>query len=132
MRHLLLALMIALLPLRAWVGDAMAVSMWGAVASPHAAAHAACPDHAGSSDPASAQHPAEQGAQHAGHLSTDSAHPAQDGQHPHSVCDVCNGPLLAGVAHSSAATAQVHARLIPPATRFASAALPQGTKPPIS
>lgn len=132
MRHLLLALMIALLPLRAWVGDAMAVSMWGAVANPHAAAHAACPDHAGTSGPASAQHPAEHGAQPTEHPSADSAHSAQNSQHAHSVCDVCNGPALAGAAHHSAAAAQVHARLTPPATRFASAALPQGTKPPIS
>ncbi|MEY4978162.1 MAG: hypothetical protein RLZZ352_432 [Pseudomonadota bacterium] len=129
MRHLLLALMIALLPLRAWVGDAMAVSMWGAVASPNAAAQAACPDHAHTSDTASAQQPAEHGAQpHA----ADSAHTAQHSPHPHSVCDVCNGPVLPGVAQHSAAAAQVHARLTRPATRFASVALPQGTKPPIS
>lgn len=129
MLHLLLALMFTLLPLRAWVGDAMAVSMWGAVASPYAAAQAPCPDHAGTSGPASAQQPAEHGAQP---HTADSAHTAQHSPHPHSVCDVCNGPVLAEVTQHSAAAAQVHARLTPPATRFASVALPQGTKPPIS
>lgn len=121
MRHLLLALMIALLPLRAWVGDAMAVSMLGhpgatAVASAVAAdAHAPCPDHA-------VGVPALQ----------DAAHDEAPSHHPHSACDVCNGPALVVAQHTAVSLPQAQALLAQPAERFASAALAPGIKPPIS
>ena len=141
MRHLLLALIIALLPLRAWVGDAMAVSMLGhpaasavAAAAPPSTgtyAHPDCPDHA-------AGMPLHANAVSDGH---DSAHgmgthpadaPQQPDHHQHGACDVCNGPALGVSPPLAPHVSQVHALLTLPAERFASVALQQGIKPPIS
>jgi hypothetical protein len=75
MRHFLLALLIALLPLRGWMGDAMALAQLAPPAS-HSTSQAA-PVHAGHSAPGadtrSAEailallHPCEEHAGHAGH-----------------------------------------------------------------
>lgn len=139
MRHWLLALLIALLPLRAWVGDAMAVSMFGHPASSAVAAEFTpqsahvlpdCPDHAGGVPlPVTAAL-----AQNDGAHSMDS-HPAdapQPDHHQHSVCDVCNGPALVLPQPLATHVSLVHALLTLPTERFASVALQQGVKPPIS
>jgi hypothetical protein len=147
MRHVLLALLIALLPLRGWVGDAMAMALVTHPAA-HAAAHTLAPADAEPSH--CAEHTAHTGSaghdEHAGHgmeaqalphapgaaeshASTDSSdHPT----HQHKACDVCNGPAMAlsGVAASGLplpSGLQVIATV-----RFASTVLPQGIKPPIS
>ena len=139
MRHLLLALMIALLPLRAWVGDAMAVSMLGhpaatAVAAASGDGHASCPDHAVplASSPATG-HAVNHSSHGAGDHSAETPDPGQvQDHHLHSACDVCNVPAI-GAAQSNAAMAtQVHTVLAHSSERFASFALQQGTKPPIS
>ncbi|MDP2418019.1 MAG: hypothetical protein U1D25_03160 [Hydrogenophaga sp.] len=137
MRHLLLALMIALLPLRAWAGDAMAISMLGhpaatAAAAGFAAEHANCPDHAAQSPPGSITGHAVDHSTHAtGKHVAEASHAGQD-HHQHNACDVCNGPVL-GTAQPGAATpAQLHAVLALSAERFASFAPQQGVKPPIS
>lgn len=137
MRHFLLALMIALLPLRAWTGDAMAISMLGhpaatAAVAGFAAEHANCPDHAAQLPPGSATgHAVDHSAHGMGEHGAEASHPGQD-HHQHSACDVCNGPAL-GAAQPGAATAsQVHAVVAPPAERFVSFAPQQGIKPPIS
>lgn len=130
MRHLLLALIIALLPLRAWVGDAMAVSMMGHTATSMVAAGAQpdCPDHAGEVPLALSLS--------AGHdlygSTAEAQHPDHPQDHQHSACDVCNGPALVVGLLLSATVSQHHTLLALPAERFASVALQQGIKPPIS
>ena len=132
MRHLLLALIIALLPLRAWVGDAMAVSMMGHTATSMVAAGAQpdCPDHAGEGPLALSL---SLSAGHDLHGSTAGAQqPDHPQDHQHSACDVCNGPALVVGLLLSATVSQHHTLLALPAERFASVALQQGIKPPIS
>lgn len=138
MRHLLLALMIALLPLRAWVGDAMAVSMLGhpaamAVAdAAHTQVDLDCPDHADEMHTSLASAPAMDHTAHdRGTHPGEATHP-DPSHHQHSACDVCNGPALVMVSFGTVTAAQTHTQLIPPTERFASIALQQGIKPPIS
>lgn len=92
MRVFVLALMILLLPLRGWMGDSMAMgSADHSMASASSSAEAHCPEHAHTASPAS-----------------DHAMPATDhgdghqeaasdaGGHAHDLCEVCNGPAMAG------------------------------------
>ncbi len=122
MRHWFLVLMIALLPLRGWVGDAMAMQMWampahstlamdghgGGQADHHAMedAHCACDEHASASQ--------------------DSA------DHQHSACDVCNVPALAMALPGLQTPPGVHGPLVRTAERFASSEAQRSVKPPIS
>lgn len=134
MRHLLLALIIALLPLRAWVGDAMAVAMLEhpAVTAAATSEHLDCP---GPATLLTTSMKTGQGMGHAAHGMDDhSAKVPQPGQdhHQHSACDVCNGPALVVGSFGAVATAQTHTLLAPLAERFASVAPQQGIKPPIS
>jgi hypothetical protein len=137
MRHLLLALMIALLPLRAWAGDAMAISMLGHPAATVVVAassdeHASCPDHAAQLPPSPATGHAVDHSSHAtAEHGAETSHPGQD-HHQHSACDVCNGPVLGTAQPGAATAAQLHAVLALSAERFASFAPQQGIKPPIS
>lgn len=128
MRHILLALMIAMLPVRGWVGDAMALSMLAhpVVAAAQVCAQANCPDHATA--------PAQNGAV-AQALAAEAPHDMSsqgDSPHPHSACDVCNGPAMAANRHSAEPLPQKHRLLSPLAVRFASTVPRQGIKPPIS
>lgn len=152
MRHFLLALLIALLPIRGWVGNAMAVNMVshgvasqaGAAAalealecmehSPavHAATHAPTPDtgdaghgihHTAQDDGASAEPP--HAPQHA------STHPP-DHIDKHAACEVCNGPGMALAWASAPLPSPPHGLVVASAVRFDSTVLPQGIKPPIS
>lgn len=140
MRHLLIALLIALLPLRAWVGDAMAVSMLGHPAATVVAAstdvHPGCPDHAAQLSANLPSSPERDPATQAmGAHPDEASHPDDDqGQdhHLHSACDVCNGPALVMVSLAAVTTPHTHTQLAQPAERFASVALQQGIKPPIS
>lgn len=116
MRHLLLALMIALLPIRGWMSDAMAVAMLNPPAQSTGAAGAApCPDHA--------QPAKHTGMQDLGSTKTD---------HGHKSCDVCNGPAMALALPTAPTLAGTHGMLAPPAERFASSEPRRGIKPPIS
>ncbi|MGE0348955.1 hypothetical protein [Hydrogenophaga sp.] len=130
MRHIVLALMIALLPIRGWMGDAMAVAMLAAPA--HAMEHSAqagpapCPDHA---VPSQGITPLEASAQH-GDMVMDGT--TADEHHAHKSCDVCNGPAMAAPAPGPLAAAPAHGLLTPPAERFASSEPQRGIKPPIS
>jgi hypothetical protein len=126
MRHLLLALLIALLPIRGWVGDAMAVAMLAPPAhSMNQAAQAdaapPCPDHAA---------PAASAALH-GEAAADQ-HADAGSDHSHSSCDVCNGPAMALSAPAQLALARAHGLRVPPAAHFASSEPHRGIKPPIS
>ena len=116
MRHWLLALMIALLPIRGWMSDAMAVAMLAPPAhtmnQAGAPDTAPCPDHAMASDA--------------------TASPDGGGEHAHKSCDVCNGPAMALPTPTVPALAMAHGVLAPPAERFASTEPHRGIKPPIS
>jgi hypothetical protein len=139
MRHLVLALMIALLPIRGWVGDVMATEMASPRATQlqNATKMVATPAH-------------QAGAEgHFDHVSTDSpaAQPAPD-CHGHgegtsspmadthgescTACQACHTVALSSLIptlHSAmAAPALPHS----PAAHFASALAALGQKPPIS
>lgn len=116
MRHCLLALLIALLPLRSWMGDAMAVAMLAAPA--HAMDHVSSTGHDMDS----------------GHAMTGDHANMQDsgGEHTHKSCEVCNGPAMALAIPAVPTLAPLHGMLVPPAERFASSEPQRGTKPPIS
>lgn len=126
MRHLLLALMIALLPVRGWVGDAMAISMLAhgpAAASAEVAMaagtdHHPCPDHAAA--PPDTQ------------VSGGPADDHQNRAHAHSACDVCNGPAMNVSSPTATAAPASHTLLAALSESFASSEPRQGTKPPIS
>jgi len=153
MRHLVLVLMLVLLPLRGWLGEAMATEMaMASAAAATPAAHGPCAGHAAARtsllqtapqtaapDPAAhglthASHPADHGATASGTPGcNDSPHDA--GAHGDSAsclgCQAC---------HSLALTTDFHA---PPAARlpadrpgarppaFSSAVPARGLKPPI-
>lgn len=128
MRLLVLALMIALLPLRSWAGDAMAVEVAAqALGGPAPAGQAAMDD----------CHP--QHGQAAGHAMGHDAAPADtQGEHTSTDCDTCSA---CQICHSVALTAVLPQALAPvlPAiapqssqTRYASAEPAPGLKPPIS
>lgn len=128
MRHLLLALMIALLPIRGWMGDAMALSMLVAPAQTvhhHAAASGA--DHAMPAGHAQSGHGATEMSDHGTGLQQDDS-----GEHTHKSCEVCNGPAMALSVPAVPALSPQHGLLTPPAERFVSSEPHQGIKPPIS
>lgn len=139
MRHLVLALMIALLPIRGWVGDVMATEM----ASSHSAvldATKIIADHAqpvwaeGHFDPTSAAPEAVVAALDcAGHGGGDSPAPAS-GAHCE-VCPACQACHTVALSPAADANAPALTPLPPPhspVARFASADTAQGHKPPIS
>jgi hypothetical protein len=107
MRHWLLILMIALLPLRGWAGVAMTVSMQ-MPAGIGAAAH--CEEHTAS----------------------DATDPGA-GQQAHSLCDVCNGPAMtAGEPAAQEPAPLPQSRTVPGRVAFISADTQRGHKPPIA
>lgn len=127
MRRLLLVLMIALLPLRGLVGDAMAMAI--VMAPAHGAVHVGasastmpCPDHTVHATDAHA--PAEHPAASAQTTGTDT--------HAHGSCDLCNGPAMGHALPQAQAGAVQHG--IAPGTieRFVSFEPQRGIKPPIS
>lgn len=134
MRALLLALMIALLPLRGWVGDAMAMNMMSeALHTPanaiksvatntHPAAHG---DHFEARHADCAEHPAP--------APTSDAAGSHDGNcASHAACQLCHSVALTPLL-PTLAPAAVPAAAPPRALAgFASAELPPGFKPPIA
>jgi hypothetical protein len=110
MRHWLLILLIALLPLRAWAGSTMVVAM---PSLPGTAAH--CADHPAAADLSAL---------------TDTT---DDGQQVHELCDVCNGPAMTAGHHPGpAAVPQPQTLAVPERTAFISALPQRGHKPPIA
>ena len=127
MRILFLALMIALLPLRGWVGDVMAMERLGQAlaATPAAAVHGECHE--------LQQHHSQDAAHEA--MSHPSGHASGQAQADCSgctVCQICHSVVLAGTpvpasaAELPMAVPPSHARL------YASAEPVPGFKPPIS
>lgn len=130
MRALWIALLIALLPLRGWVGDAMAVSMIATPASAAAAspAGADCPHAA-----ASAGHHAEPAPDTGALIATDTADGHQDHTSPgaHLLCDVCNVPALSTGSQPDPDAHVTHGLRIERKQAFASLAPRHLVKPPI-
>lgn len=126
MRHLVLALMIVLLPLRGWVGDVMATEMASSVAVHLQTAPQALDDHAQQSQVAQAVPDC------AGHAT---AQDSPEGDTHCATCTVCQAchtvALLPEPAHS-AAVLSPPALPYSPAAAFASAHVALGQKPPIS
>ncbi|HEX5738484.1 MAG TPA: hypothetical protein VFY22_08240 [Hydrogenophaga sp.] len=132
MRRLLLVFLIALLPLRGLVGDAMAVAMTNLPAhegTQTAALNAMpCPDHAAAALPA---HEGAHGASTHSASHGDQA-TAQDAEHQHTACDLCNGPAMADAMPLEIQPVVEHSLHVAPVERFASSLPHQGIKPPIS
>jgi hypothetical protein len=125
MRVWLLALMIALLPLRGWVGDAMALAAWpAAVAS---APESAPPCHGEMAMPMVHHHDA-----HAADTAP-LAHNSDGSEHVGcNSCDICHGTVLGGHMAFAGMLQAPSAQPAPAHSRFASAVLPGQHKPPIA
>lgn len=147
MRHFLLALMIALLPLRAWVGDSMALAAWdvsssGPVAQAvsavhHSAGQATATVATKASEPPS--HTAQQVFNSSGLSNAMAGMPDCHGPdntansgHNHKLCDLCNGPALGQVTLSIVGTVARDRLLVTRHERFMSAEPQPGQKPPIA
>ena len=145
MRHLLLALMIALLPLRGWVGDAMATQM--AAAHAQHRQHGAADDAATKTIAASAHHMGAES--HLGHeemppeasmvmhdcagQTPDSAPQSSDtGCDSCAACQACHTVALSLAAPDHSPVFQGRSLLRPAPDQFASADAALGQKPPIS
>lgn len=142
MRHLLLALMIVLLPLRGWAGDAMATGMATAPLQHQQSAMEVIAGHA--HEPGSVSHSAHEMASHAPaqalHDCAEQAddQPAQAGNAHDGHCNTCEAcqachtvalsPVTAGLNTSFNAPTQPRAM----AAQFTSAPAALGQKPPIS
>lgn len=142
MRRLALWILIALMPLRLWAADAMALSMDAPPAPVTAGAKAgdtavqACAGHGAASHDAVAHE--RHGTAHAwgdahraGAVGVAVPDDAGDG-HAHMLCDVCNGPAIAAPSVPLALGTPAHVTADGPAARFASAPLARGLKPPIA
>lgn len=130
MRHLVFALLIALLPLRGWVGDAMALAQpiaHGSGAVVLMGLHTAVGD---APHNAAAAHNTTQG--HAMSGCGDHSTGDTDAHSTCSACDVCNGPALVWTPSVAATPTWPHSRVALASTRFASCEPKPGIKPPIS
>jgi hypothetical protein len=129
MRTLLLALMIALLPLRGWVGDVMAVELaQPSQGAPHhamlagASTMADChEDHAGHAPTVGLQAHAQPGDEHAAGACGSCT-----------VCQICHSVALANVLPPLPAGSLPMAAPRSSQPQYASAERVQGDKPPIS
>ena len=126
MRHWILVLMIALLPIRSWMGDAMAVAMLATPA--HSMAQMASAEPSPHADHSA--HEAAAAQQHSG--MHDNTVQSSGSEHTHKSCEVCNGPAMPFAVPSLPTPMPAPGMLTPPAERFASAEPHQGIKPPIS
>lgn len=122
-RTWLMALMIVLLPLRGWVGDAMAFSMAMGPAGHGATVTATAPMPCHASPAAALDATAHDGLAH------DVAH---DSTHSHLLCDLCNGPALDAPWPWSLVPRDLPASLPPCHERFASQTARRDVRPPIS
>lgn len=123
MRHYLVILMIALLPLRSWAGDVMAVSMstqalttvsTELVVKHDSAAVEDCAGHSGSASDVSEAATAEDG--HCSNCVT---------------CQICHSVALVSIGVASAGTPEANRLGVSTAATFASAPLADSVKPPI-
>jgi hypothetical protein len=138
MRTLLLALMIALLPIRGWLGDAMAVEMVrhslpaaeAAVSMVTAATEAHCHE---AMDAGSSMDMQMDMADHAGsHDNSSNDGAGHQGCGTCTACQVCHTVALGGMPLVDIVHSAPQAPPAAHAARFASAEPAQGLKPPIS
>jgi len=142
MRHLLLIVMIALLPLRAWAGDAMATGMAAGQMAQLQQTHVATEKIAADAHAASAKadfdhQKAAPGADRAmadcaGHGAEDTDHAGNAHCDTCSACQACHTVALANSAPKLVATFQAFALPHSAAYQFASANAALRQKPPIS
>jgi hypothetical protein len=146
MRTLLLALMIALLPIRGWLGDAMAVEMVRhsmpaaaatAVSMASAATEAHCHDAMGEMGAMSVMSAMDAGDTAAMDMSGhDGNHDAGGADHQGcgtcTACQVCHTVALGGMPLVDTVHGAPQAQPAARTARFASAEPAQGLKPPIS
>lgn len=135
MRFWIVALMIALLPLRGWVGDAMALERLAhtpeapavVAALVHDCHEAAAPE--ASSSAAHATH-----ATHAMHADShgQAAHADQAPHHSHLSCDLCNVPALHPPVPMLATDTAPHPLRVISQEHFASVEPQRDRKPPIA
>lgn len=125
MRHWLLILMIVLIPLRGWTGDAMALAAGDAPVESTAPCHGV----------AELAQTVSSGQHSEATVVSNMVHgDVEKGVAQHSnctVCDLCNGPALAHPTHSARSTRPVCIHTAPASERFASAVPQRGSKPPI-
>lgn len=145
MRHLLVALMIVLLPLRGWMGDAMAISMAGMQMGAGAPTHAiATPGMAHGMAPQSMQDaplaatPASEYEDCADMPMAAAPEPSGESQgttagcESCSICQVCGSAATAPDAQRSASLSLPQVSPLGTLPHFASAPHQRGHKPPIS
>lgn len=126
MRFWIVALMIALLPLRGWVGDAMALERLAHAPEAPAAVAALAHDCHEATAPEASPH-----AMHAdGH--GQAAEGDQASHHSHLSCDLCNVPALHPPAALLAADSAPHPLRVLSHERFASHEPRRDRKPPIA
>lgn len=140
MRHLLLIIMIALLPLRGWVSDAMATGMLASqvqqeqqTASKTVATHAhEAGVKAHQANETGVADTTQTAADCSGHASGGEVHAADTHCESCSICQACHTVALTPAAAD--ATAVFNLRTLPRAAvaQFASAETALGQKPPIS
>ena len=134
MRRLLFIFMIAILPLRGLVGDAMAVAMTTMPMSMQMDVQdvtmgaTPCPDHVAAAQP---EHEGSHGKSFHSVAHGDHAM-GSDTTHHHAVCDLCNGPAMTRSVRSDVQPPSSHVLHVPPVERFASSEPHRGIKPPIS
>lgn len=139
MRHLMLALMIALLPIRGWVGDAMATDMASAkavqlqIATKMVAAHAYGTGASGHFDHASMAPAAAQPMPDcAGHGTDESSLTAEEHCEACPACQACHTVALSPLTRVTSSMVAPPALPRSSASHFASAIAALGQKPPIS
>jgi hypothetical protein len=126
MRFWIVALMIALLPLRGWVGDAMALERLAHTPEAPAVVAALAHDCHEAAVPEANPH-----AMHAdGHGQAMAGD--QGSHHSHLSCDLCNVPALHPPATQLAAETAPHALRVISQERFASSEPQRDRKPPIA
>lgn len=127
MRHLLLALLVALLPLRGWVGDAMATGM---LTEQLTAAHATAPNAADATGSESAAHKSSPAADCHGHEA--SAEESDSSQHNCTACNLCHSVAFAPEFSEWQPTSVPAKPPLSGSRSYASADIAAGLKPPIS
>lgn len=130
MRRWLLVLMIVLLPVRTWAGDAMALSMGMA---PAAAGLVAAPCHGGLAAADSVDRVVNHD-HRAGPISVADLAPEAEGtlNDTCAACDVCNGPAMMVAMVETLAASCAHPHVLRHVERFVSAEAQRAKKPPIA
>jgi hypothetical protein len=126
MRFWIVALMIALLPLRGWVGDAMALERLAHAPEAPTVVAALAHDCHEATTPEANQHAMHEGV----HGPTTDAEPAS--HHSHLSCDLCNVPALQPATPLLAAERAPHPLRVISQERFASVEPQRDRKPPIA